>query len=308
MMLSTVKARRNCRLLPQVTPLQSILGLWLILVTLAGLLPAASATEPDKSGSYGLWDPHRRPEKPDLRTLRQIRFLTEDDFPPFDFQGSSGSLEGFNVDMARAICRQLELTCTIQARRWDTIVAALEAGQADVIAASLVPSVQARSRLQFSMPYYLRPARLVVRRQATEIQLTPGGLAGRRMGVLAGSAHEAYAKAYFNGATLLPFASDEALRSALQRGDIDLALGDGIALSLWLNGTSSAGCCSFAGAPYLDSHFFGDGIGMAMRREDVALRQAIDYALFQIWEQGIYADLVRRWFPVDPFARATNTP
>jgi polar amino acid transport system substrate-binding protein len=299
MMLSTAKVRRNCRLLPQVTLRQSILCFWLILVTLAGFLPAASAAEPDKSGPYGLWDPHRRPEKPDLRTLRQIRFLTEDDFPPFDFQGSSGSLEGFNVDMARAICRQLELTCTIQARRWDTIVAALEAGQADVIAASLVPSVQARSRLQFSMPYYLRPARLVVRRQATEIKLTPAGLAGRRLGVLAGSAHEAYAKAYFNGAALIPFASDEALHSAL---------GDGLALSLWLNGTSSAGCCSFAGGPYLDSHFFGDGIGMAMRREDVAVRQAIDYALFQIWEQGIYADLVRRWFPVDPFARATNTP
>jgi polar amino acid transport system substrate-binding protein len=275
---------------------------WLLLVLVALPLPAARAAEPDRSGPYGLWDPHRRPEKPDLKAIRQIRFLTEDDFPPFDFQGSSGALEGFNVDMARAICRQLELPCTIQARRWDTIVAALEAGQADVIAASLAPSVQARSRLQFSMPYYLRPARFVARRQNAPVAFTPADLAGRTLGVVAGSAHEAYARAYFPRATLIPLASDEALRAALQRGEVELALGDGIGLSLWLNGASSAGCCAFAGGPYLDSHFFGDGIGMAMRREDTGLRQAVDYALFQIWEQGIYADLTRRWFPVDPFA------
>ncbi|MDQ0392574.1 transporter substrate-binding domain-containing protein [Labrys monachus] len=265
--------------------------------------PPAPAADLAATGPYGLWDPHRRPEKPDLRTIRQIRFLTEDDFPPFDFQGSSGALEGFNVDIARAICHQLQVSCTIQARRWDTIVAALEAGQADVIAASLVPTAQARARLQFSMPYYVRPARFVMRGAAASPTLTAAGLAGRRLGVVAGTAHEAYARAYFARASLVPYASEEALRAALQQGAVGLAFGDGIGLSLWLNGSSSAGCCVFAGSPYLDSHFFGDGIGMALRRDDTALRQAIDFALFQIWEQGVYADLIRRWFPVDPFAQ-----
>src|SRR5262249_49570391 len=46
-----------------------------------------------------LWDPKRRPDKPDVRSLRQIRFLTEDDYPPFNFTGASGQLEGFNVDV-----------------------------------------------------------------------------------------------------------------------------------------------------------------------------------------------------------------
>ncbi|PRH85306.1 ABC transporter substrate-binding protein [Labrys okinawensis] len=254
------------------------------------------------TGPFGLWDPHRRPERPDLKSVRRIRFLTEDDFPPFDFQGSSGALEGFNVDLARAVCRQLKVPCTIQARRWDTIVAALEEGQADVIAASLVPSKEARERLQFSQPYYMRPARFAMRRQDPLPAFTPEGLAGRRIGVVADTAHAAYAKAYLKTASLVSLANDTALREALKRGEIDLAFADGIGLSLWLNGSDAGNCCTFAGGPYLDSHFFGDGIGMAMRREDGDLKQAIDYALFQIWEQGIYADLVRRWFPVDPFA------
>src|SRR5262245_4883007 len=81
------------------------------------------------------WDGKRRPDKPDMRSIRQIRFLTEDDYPPFNFTGASGRLEGFNVDIARAVCAELALPCTVQSRRWDTIVAALEAGQGDAIAA-----------------------------------------------------------------------------------------------------------------------------------------------------------------------------
>ncbi|GLS18425.1 ABC transporter substrate-binding protein [Labrys miyagiensis] len=277
----------------------------LALLLLAALPGASSAraAEAPSTGPYGLWDPHRRPEKPDLRSIRQIRFLTEDDFPPFDFQGASGSLEGFNVDLARAICLQLKVPCTIQARRWDTIVAALEEGQADVIAASLVPTAQARERLQFSRPYYLRPARFAARRQDPPPILTQQGLTGRRIGVVAGTAHEAYAKTYLTTARLVPFSSDDALRAALKNGEVDLIFSDGIGLSFWLNGSEAKGCCTFAGSPYLDSHFFGDGIGMAMRREDNDLRQAVDYALFQIWEQGLYADIARRWFPIDPFAK-----
>jgi polar amino acid transport system substrate-binding protein len=282
--------------------------LCLLLLGLLVFGPAPSAgphaAEAPLTGPYGLWDPHRRPEKPDLKSIRQIRFLTEDDFPPFDFEGASGALEGFNVDLARAICRQLKTPCTIQARRWDTIVAALEEGQADVIAASLVPSAEARGRLQFSRPYYLRPARFVVRKGAGPAKLSPQDLAGRSIGVVAGTAHEAYARAYLTAAHLVSLPSEAALRAALKNSQVDLIFGDGIGLSLWLNGTDAGGCCGFAGSPFFDSHFFGDGIGMAMRREDGDLRQAVDYALFQIWEQGLYADIVRRWFPVDPFARA----
>ena len=50
------------------------------------------------------WDPKRRPELPDLSRLSQIRFLTEIDYPPFNFAGPDGSHAGFNVDLARMIC------------------------------------------------------------------------------------------------------------------------------------------------------------------------------------------------------------
>src|SRR5881397_3477657 len=52
----------------------------------------------------GFWDPRRRPERPDLSRISVIRFLTETDYPPFNFTGPDGNPAGFNVDLARALC------------------------------------------------------------------------------------------------------------------------------------------------------------------------------------------------------------
>ena len=54
----------------------------------------------------GFWDPRRRPERPDLGRMSLIRFLTENDYPPFNYAGPDGSPAGFNVDLARMICEE----------------------------------------------------------------------------------------------------------------------------------------------------------------------------------------------------------
>src|SRR3984893_1787100 len=55
----------------------------------------------------GFWDPRRRPEKPDLSRVTVIRFLTEIDYPPFNFAGPDGNPQGFNVELARKMCDEL---------------------------------------------------------------------------------------------------------------------------------------------------------------------------------------------------------
>src|ERR1700679_2764721 len=63
----------------------------------------------------GFWDPRRRPERPDLSRIQSIRFLTDLDYPPFDYAGPDGNPTGFNVDLARLICDEIKVACTIQA-------------------------------------------------------------------------------------------------------------------------------------------------------------------------------------------------
>lgn len=249
----------------------------------------------------GFWDPRRRPERPDLSRLTVIRFLTETDYPPFNYAGPDGAPVGFNVDLARMICDEIKVACTVQMRRYDTLIDSLNANQGDAVIASFAATPAMRKRVDFSDPYYRTPARFVTRRNAGIVDVRPQALEGKKVGVVAGTAHEAYIKTLFTEAELRPFPDVTAAREALKKGEVDLLFGDGISLSFWLNGTDSGGCCTFVGGPYMESRFFGEGVGIAVRRGNDLLRQAINWALFRLWEQGRFTDLWLRYFPISPF-------
>src|SRR5262244_418074 len=268
-----------------------------------GASPAPPTVTPpaDTLAVPGFWDPRRRPERPDLSRISIIRFLTETDYPPFNYAGPDGAPIGFNVDLARLICEELKVACTVQMRRFDTLISALNSNNGDAVIASIATTPEMRARVDFSDPYYRTPARFVVRRDSTIEDIRPEFREGKKIAVVAGTAHEAYLKALFTEAEIRPYPDADAGRFALKRGEVDLLFGDGVSLAFWLNGTDSANCCVFRGGPYLESRFFGEGIGIVVRRGNDLLRQAFNWALFRLWEKGRFTDLWLRYFPVSPF-------
>src|ERR1700733_2602538 len=122
-------------------------GLSFAVVLALGLCSAAHAQSaaksvPDKPAPQaapqsvpGFWDPRRRPDRPDLSRLTVIRFLTETDYPPFNFTGPDGNPAGFNVDLARLICEEIKVTCTVQMRRFETLIDAITSNRGDAAAA-----------------------------------------------------------------------------------------------------------------------------------------------------------------------------
>jgi polar amino acid transport system substrate-binding protein len=249
----------------------------------------------------GFWDPRRRPERPDLSRVTAIRFLTGFDYPPFNFVGPDGNPAGFNVDLGRLICEEIKATCTIQMRRFDTLLESLAQNRGDAVIASVAATPEARGRADFTDPYYLTPARFVSRKDFKIEDVKPEMLEGKKVAVVAGTAHEAYLRKLFTDVDLRPYPTSEAARNALREGQVDLLFGDGIALSYWLNGTDSADCCAFRGGPFLESRYFGEGVGIAVRRGNSALRMALNWALFRLWETGRFTDLWLRYFPLSPF-------
>jgi polar amino acid transport system substrate-binding protein len=249
----------------------------------------------------GFWDPWRRPERPDLSRVSGIRFLTEIDYPPFNYAGPDGHPAGFNVDIARLICEEIRATCTVQMRRFDTLLGALNENRGDAVIASIAATPQNRQRADFTDPYYRTPARFVSRKITPIDSVAPEDLAGKKVAVVAGTAHEAYLRTLFTDVEVKPYPSHAEARTALVKGEVDLLFDDGISLAFWLNGTDSAGCCAFRGGPFTESRYFGEGIGIAVRRGDDVLRQALNWALFRLWERGKFTDLWLRYFPVSPF-------
>jgi polar amino acid transport system substrate-binding protein len=290
------------------SPLQKIsalfvsgLGLLVAAVSFAAFEPALPpALAQPATGVFvpGFWDPKHRPERPESGRITTIRFLTEEDYPPFNFKCANGQPAGFNIDLARAICNELNLVCTVQVRRFNTLIDALNENKGDAVIASLSITPQNRARVDFTDAYYRTPARFIARKETLLDQTTPEAIAGRRVAVAAGTAHEAYLRDFFPETFIRSYPNVETALAALRRAEVDLMFGDGVTLAFWLNGTGSGNCCVFRGGPFIESRYFGDGVGIALKRGNDNLRRALDYALFRVWEKGTYTDLYLRYFPV----------
>lgn len=267
------------------------------LVAAAVLLCSALPATAQVDGDNPFFDLARKPERVELPGQRIIRFLTDDDYPPFHFIGPDGQLSGFNIDLARAICQELKAACTIQARRWDTLVQALEENRGDAIIASLAAHHPARPRVDFGQPYYRTPARFASRKEKSG-DPTPTALAEAEVAVVAGSSHAAFLAAFYPRLRLKTYPDqDEALR-ALGSGSVETFFGDGIGLAIWLNGQAGSACCAFRGGPFYESRYFGEGAAIAFRKDAVQLRRAVDFAVYRLAETGVYQNLMLKYFPV----------
>lgn len=245
-----------------------------------------------------LFDPHNRLDAPAIDAVKQIRFLTADDYPPFEFLGPDGTLAGFNVDLARAICDELKATCTVQPRRWDNLLDAMKEKDGDALIASIRETPAARARLRFTASYYLTPARFMSLAGAGKLDVRPEALRDISVGVEAGSAHEAFLKRFFAPAVIKSFPDRAALLEALRGKKIDLAFGDAATFAIWMNDPRSGKCCVFQGGPFLEPDFFGPGVGIGVRPEDETLRQALNWALQQLDDNGKLNELYLKYFPV----------
>jgi polar amino acid transport system substrate-binding protein len=271
------------------------------LLALAALpfAPAASLAQGVQIPNF--WDPRARIERPDLTGFRTVRFLVDDEFPPLHFSAFDGAPTGFSVELARAACERLSLACTVQVRRFDTLLDALAERNGDVVAAAIPITAALRQRFSVTAPYFKIPGRFAARKDRALAEPRGRTLQGRSVAVVQGTAHEAFLKLLVPGAELRSLPDLASAEAALRAGEVDYVFADGLSLALWLGGSTGSECCRFLGGPFLESRFFGEGIGFIVRPEDEVLRRALDHALQRLWDEGKYAELYLRFFPVSPF-------
>jgi len=240
-------------------------------------------------------DPQARDIVPNLSAVPAIRFLTTADFPPFNYRDKNGQLVGFNIDLARGICAELNVACTIQSWPWDQAAKALADNQGDALIAGLALTPETGKEFDFSSIYLMLPGRFVTPRAAAT-NFEPATLAGKTVAVRKGSAHEEFVKRYLPTATPAEFDSETLALEAVREGKADAFFGDAMRASFWLN--QNDGCCSFAGEPYFRPDLFGEGLAIAQPAGHDAVRRAIDYALVRLNRDGKLDEYYLRWFPV----------
>jgi len=258
------------------------------------MLLAAPAAVFGQALPYHL-DPGARDIVPNLTAVPAIRFLTTADYPPFNFRDERGELVGFNVDLARALCTDLNIACTVQAWPWEQAAKALEDNQGDALIAGLAITPENGDLFDFSSIYLMLPGRFVAPLAEAE-DFDPRNLGGRRVAVRRGSAHEEFMRRYLPDARLVQFDDEFAALDALDKGDAEAYFGDGLRASFWLN--THIGCCDFAGEPYFRPDLFGEGLAIALPAGHDAVRRVINYGLARLKRSGAYDELYLRWFPV----------
>lgn len=260
---------------------------------------AAHAAEPVRELPLS-FDARERIAEPDLSGLARLRFLTTVDFPPFNFIDQSQKLSGFHVDLAREICRILEIEakCQIQAVTFEELQPALEEGQGEAVLAGVDVTDALRQRFAFTRSFLRLPARFAAR-------TVPGGDAGidlsailaKPVGVVAGTTHEAMFKAFFPSARAQAFPDRTAMLQALKTGTVEAGFSDGMQLSFWAASADAAGCCSLVEGAYVSEHFLGEGLAIMNRKGDPALTQALDHALLELSRNGRLNEIYLRYFP-----------
>lgn len=256
---------------------------------LLSLTPATAQNLPYHS------DPDAREILPLQGAVPAIRFLTTADFPPFNFRDESGELIGFNVDLARRICAEVNVACTLQAWPWDQAANALADSQGDALIAGLAVTPENGERFDFSSTYLALPGRFVTRADAAS-GFSPEALANRTVSVRASSAHADFMARYLPDVEIQSFPTEIAALDAVRTGDVDAYFGDGMRAAFWLN--ENLACCSFAGEAYFRPALFGEGLTIAVPAGQDAVRHVIDWALVRLKNDGILDELYLRWFPV----------
>jgi polar amino acid transport system substrate-binding protein len=270
-------------------------------------LPRSAARAPGAliAAAVALFQPAptgaQTPEDPaatDLPRRLLVRFVTEADFPPFNFYDEDGVLSGFNVDLARAVCLELAATCDIKVRPWNELFLSLRRGEADAAIAAHAVTPSALAEVDFSDRYFHTPGRFAARREGTKAEITPEGLEGRKLGVARGTAHEAFLADFFRNSSIRVFDTVDLAREALLQGEIEFLFDDGVGLAFWVNGTLSRQCCELVGGPFLEPRYFGDGIAIAVSKKDPQIKALINGALKRVRESRRLEELVQRYFPV----------
>lgn len=246
-----------------------------------------------------LFDARERLAKPDLSTVPRLRFLTTLDFPPFNFADEAGRPTGFHVDLARAICDELDIVakCQIEAMPFAELRQALDSHRGEAIMAGMAVTPALRQSYLVSRPFMALPARFLKRRELPVDGPSALSLAGQTVGVVANSAHEAMLKAWFPALKRKSFKDYAALTAALAQGGVAAAFGDGVRLTFWNASEQAHQCCVLHDGPYVSDQFLGEGLTIQFGPDERVLQQAVDHALLSLSRKGRLKELYLRYFP-----------
>ena len=230
----------------------------------------------------------------------KLKIGTEGAYPPFNELLPDGSLVGFDIDIANALCAEMKAECEFVTSDWDGIIPALLAGKFDAIIASMSITPERKERVDFSDKYYNTPPAIAVPKDSDIAAATDEALAGKVIGAQSSTTHSNYAEEKLASAELRLYQTPDEYKLDINNGRVDAVIDDVIVLSEWLK-TEDGACCKLLGTLTPDLVINGEGAGVAVRKGEDELREKFNAAIKAILENGTYKQINEKYFDVDVY-------
>jgi len=220
-----------------------------------------------------------------VRANERVRVGIDATYPPFGM-AEGGEFRGFDVDIARAIAKQLRVEAELIDASFDGVFPALQNGNFDLVISAVTITPERSATLLFSDPYIATGQQIVVRGDSTITG--PGDLDGRRVGVQINTTAQ-FSLEKRQGINIAKYNTIDLALLDLQNGRVDAVASDGPVLRYMMRNSFPG--LKAAGAEYTDEKF-----GVVLARGSDDLRRAVNAALWTMQENGEYARIYSRWF------------
>ena len=219
-------------------------------------------------------------------SAQELTFAMEPSYPPFETTNEKGEIIGFDVDVANAICQEIQATCKFKSETFDSLIPSLKAKRFDA-AISAIDITDARAKqVLFSDAYYDSSASYVALKGKATLE------SAKNIGVQNGTTFQQYTAAETKQYSPKSYASLQNAILDLKSGRIDIILGDTAVLSDMISKEPEI---QFVGEKVTNKKYFGNGLGIAMHKSNKDLAAQLNKGLAAIKANGEYQKIYDKW-------------
>ena len=227
--------------------------------------------------------------------ITTIHFATEATYPPFEYVTPNGNIEGFDVDVMNALCKEVNATCTITNQPFDSLIPTLQLGKFDALIGAIEITPARAAQVDFTNPYYFDTVSFVKSKNSA-FTISDSALKGKTVGVQGGTTFEHYLDdAYGNVVNVKLYASNEEALLDLQNGRLDAFLGDTPFIMQWLKKGNNKNY-EIVGKPIVNKKYFGAGNGIAVKKGNKELLITLNKAIAKIKANGSLNKIEQKYF------------
>ncbi|MDO4203027.1 MAG: basic amino acid ABC transporter substrate-binding protein [Selenomonadaceae bacterium] len=220
--------------------------------------------------------------------MKVMRVAGSIDFAPFEFQDETKKeYQGFDMDLIRAIGKEMGVKVEISNITFDGLIPALEAGNIDAIISGMTINDARKKKVLFSDAYYESGLTMVVASDNSTIK-TFKDLEGKKVAVQIGTTSAAEVRK-IKDVKITELDTPSICFMELMAGNVDAVVNDRPVNDYFISR-------GFDGVKALPERLTAEEYGIAINKKNPELQKKVNAALKKLREKGEYQKIFDKWF------------